>query len=273
LQATAFLRKFSAPMTVGHESFNVNPALLGAPLARPWRRLAAIGIDFAVIGMVSSVHGMWMIGLAALLAFRLRKHIGVMPRGRKIATMIVIGFLLWLGVPSVLRDAEVVGSKPKAAQVVVQEQDDDSSEIAKVAATAGASAVNAACIAELEKLHKEAKAQQAPKGLREMMHALIEILGISVGWAAAYFSLLPSRWQGQTLGKRLLGIRVVELTGKSPTTLHCFTRYGGYAAGMATGLLGFAQVLWDDNRQAMHDKIAHTVVVDARGYEQLTAAA
>ena len=36
---------------------------------------------------------------------------------------------------------------------------------------------------------------------------------------------------------------------------------GGYAAGLATGLLGFAQIFWDKNRQAIHDKIAETAVV------------
>ena len=45
----------------------------------------------------------------------------------------------------------------------------------------------------------------------------------------------------------------------------CFSRYGGYVAGMATGMFGFAQVLWDDNRQALQDKVAHTVVVDLNG--------
>jgi hypothetical protein len=33
---------------------------------------------------------------------------------------------------------------------------------------------------------------------------------------------------------------------------------------MATGMIGFVQVLWDDNRQAIQDKIAHTVVIDLR---------
>jgi hypothetical protein len=41
-------------------------------------------------------------------------------------------------------------------------------------------------------------------------------------------------------------------------------RYGGYAAGMATGGLGFAQALWDANRQGLQDKAAHTVVIDLR---------
>jgi uncharacterized RDD family membrane protein YckC len=30
---------------------------------------------------------------------------------------------------------------------------------------------------------------------------------------------------------------------------------------VATGLLGFAQIWWDSNRQAIHDRIVGTVVV------------
>ena len=33
------------------------------------------------------------------------------------------------------------------------------------------------------------------------------------------------------------------------------------AAGFATGLLGFAQVYWDANRQGIHDHIVGTVVI------------
>jgi hypothetical protein len=33
---------------------------------------------------------------------------------------------------------------------------------------------------------------------------------------------------------------------------------------MATGGLGFLQVLWDVNRQGIQDRVAHTVVVDLR---------
>ena len=33
---------------------------------------------------------------------------------------------------------------------------------------------------------------------------------------------------------------------------------------MATGGLGFAQLLWDPNRQALQDKAAHTAVLDLR---------
>ena len=88
--------------------------------------------------------------------------------------------------------------------------------------------------------------------------------GIGYGWALVYFTLLPSWWRGQTVGKRLMGLRVVEITGKPMATMLNLKRFGGYLAGMATGGLGLLQLLWDPNRQALQDKAAHTVVVDER---------
>jgi uncharacterized RDD family membrane protein YckC len=81
---------------------------------------------------------------------------------------------------------------------------------------------------------------------------------------ALYFTLLPALWPGQTVGKRVFGLRILELTGKRLTPLILFKRYGGYAAGMATGFAGFVQLIWDPNRQAIQDKTAHTVVIDTR---------
>jgi uncharacterized RDD family membrane protein YckC len=63
------------------------------------------------------------------------------------------------------------------------------------------------------------------------------------------------------VGKRLMRIRVVRLDGNPITWWVAFERTGGYAAGLFTGLLGFAQVWWDGNRQAIHDRIVGTVVV------------
>ncbi len=78
-----------------------------------------------------------------------------------------------------------------------------------------------------------------------------------------YFAILMPWMKGSTPGKKLLGIRVVRLDGQPVSWWHAFERAGGYAAGLATGLLGFAQVYWDPNRQAIHDKVAGTVVVVA----------
>mgnify|MGYP000117897835 CR=1 FL=1 len=86
-------------------------------------------------------------------------------------------------------------------------------------------------------------------------------LGLGLGWSALYFSVFTAWWNGQTVGKKLLAIKVVRIDGKVPSLWDSFGRYGGYGAGFATGLLGFLQILWDPNRQAIQDKISETLVV------------
>lgn len=92
----------------------------------------------------------------------------------------------------------------------------------------------------------------------------LKMMGLSLGWIGLYFITTIAFFKGQTLGKRLLKIRVVRLNNKPIGLFFAFERFGGYAAGFATGLLGFFQVYWDANRQAIHDKIAGTVVIDLR---------
>ena len=98
-------------------------------------------------------------------------------------------------------------------------------------------------------------------GLMRLTRQLIDQLGLAFGWGSIYFAVLLPWWKGQTVGKRLLGVRVLRLNGEPINWWFAFERTGGYAAGFATGLLGFAQVYWDPNRQGIHDKIAGTVVV------------
>lgn len=86
-------------------------------------------------------------------------------------------------------------------------------------------------------------------------------LGIGVGWAVFYFTATIAWCHGQTIGKKLMRIKVIQLDGKELNLLAAFSRQGGYGAGLATGLLGFLQVLWDPNRQAIQDKVASTVVI------------
>ncbi|MFV0597165.1 RDD family protein [Shewanella sp.] len=87
-------------------------------------------------------------------------------------------------------------------------------------------------------------------------------MGLGFGWAAFYFTVFTAKFDGQTLGKKLLGIRVIQLDGAKINLWGAFGRYGGYAAGFTTGLLGFMQIFWDANRQGIQDKISSTVVID-----------
>lgn len=116
--------------------------------------------------------------------------------------------------------------------------------------------------ARRELAEAEAELEDASSGgLFSWVRALLDDLGLGFGWAALYTTVLLSATNGQTLGKRLLGIRVVRLDGQRINWWVAFERAGGYAAGFATGLLGFAQVYWDANRQGIHDRIVGTVVV------------
>lgn len=90
---------------------------------------------------------------------------------------------------------------------------------------------------------------------------IFEDLGLAFGFGTIYLTVFTAWWKGRTPGKRLLGLRVLQLDGRPLTWWASFERAGGYAAGLATGLLGFAQILWDPNRQAIHDRISATVVV------------
>lgn len=94
--------------------------------------------------------------------------------------------------------------------------------------------------------------------------ATAEDFGLTFGWIGIYFVLTLALFKGTTLGKKILGLKVIRLNNKPIGLWYSFERFGGYAAGIATGLLGFFQIFWDPNRQAIHDKIAGTVVVDLR---------
>lgn len=82
----------------------------------------------------------------------------------------------------------------------------------------------------------------------------------------AYFSYLNGSESGQTVGKRLLGIRVADAqTGESIGYGRGFLREGAVVvAGMVCSplvLLDGLWPLWDPQRQAIHDKIAGSVVL------------
>jgi uncharacterized RDD family membrane protein YckC len=118
--------------------------------------------------------------------------------------------------------------------------------------------------ARLESQLEETRQELGEAESRGILGRLLDLgedLGFGFGWAAVYMTVILAWWKGQTVGKRLMRIRVVRLDGGPITWWVAFERVGGYAAGLATGLLGFAQIWWDANGQAIHDRIVGTVVV------------
>ncbi|HEV2131582.1 MAG TPA: RDD family protein, partial [Longimicrobiaceae bacterium] len=110
-------------------------------------------------------------------------------------------------------------------------------------------------------LRRDLEEAREGRGILSFLRVAADELGLGFGWIGLYFTAFTTLWRGQTPGKRLLGIRVLRLDGKPIGWWASFERFGGYAASILTGLRGFAQMLWDRNRQALHDKISETVVV------------
>ena len=85
--------------------------------------------------------------------------------------------------------------------------------------------------------------------------------------AAAILSLVyyVGYWStsGQTLGKTMLGLKVVDRTGSPLSTGQAILRYLGYLISAALFSLGFIWIAFDQKRQGWHDKIAGTYVVEA----------
>ncbi len=69
---------------------------------------------------------------------------------------------------------------------------------------------------------------------------------------------------GQTLGKKVMNIKVVTEDGKTPDMVKFFLRevIGKALSSIILGI-GYLMILWDSKRQGLHDKIAKTYVVKA----------
>ena len=82
-----------------------------------------------------------------------------------------------------------------------------------------------------------------------------------------YFAVFEGSGSGQTVGKRLVGIRVVDFETGAPIPYgRAFARtIGRWISGLVF-LLGYLWMLWDPNRQTWHDKIASTTVVPVESF-------
>jgi len=87
----------------------------------------------------------------------------------------------------------------------------------------------------------------------------------AVAVAVLYFGLSTYFGKGATIGKRLLGIRVVSLVHRELSLWHSIERTLGYAASSLEAGFGFLQYFTHPNRQTVHDRIAETIVVSDRG--------
>lgn len=244
-----------------------DPALAQRRLAEPWRRLCGIVLDLLAIALLSALAGPVLglgtgLTLAALGDRRVSdtRTWGVVRwifRGLGGFVMALSLFLL-AGNPLVRTDAFNLRARESEKGELRPVHVPPNASYRDLERAVGDLEHNAEVLQK-----RNAELQKAASGSSwvKWFADFGRTLGLSFGWAGVYFTLCTAWLGGRTPGKFLAGTRVVRLDGKPLTTLDAFIRQGGYAAGLATGTIGFARLLWDVNRQAIQDKIAWTVVL------------
>ena len=87
------------------------------------------------------------------------------------------------------------------------------------------------------------------------------LLGLGLLIFSAYHIVQWTIW-GTTLGKHIMGIRVVGANGQRLGFTRALVRMLGYFFSLSIGGLGgFLMIAFDPRRQALHDKLADTYVV------------
>ncbi len=88
------------------------------------------------------------------------------------------------------------------------------------------------------------------------------LFGVFSPLAWFLYSVLPLTRTGATLGKEIMGIRVVGQGGQNVSLLQAFMRESaGRWLNVMVFHLGLLPILWDKDRQALHDMVADTFVV------------
>jgi uncharacterized RDD family membrane protein YckC len=90
---------------------------------------------------------------------------------------------------------------------------------------------------------------------------------IALAIGIAYFGYFEGSPSGQTIGKRALGIRVVDFATGGPIGFgRAVVRFVGRYVSAIACFLGYLWMLWDKEKQTWHDKFASDVVVPVADY-------
>lgn len=90
--------------------------------------------------------------------------------------------------------------------------------------------------------------------------AAFSIVSLVVQWL--YYTLMESSSTRATVGKMALGIVVTDLQGKRVSFGRANGRYWGKIVSAIILLIGFLMAAFSEKKQALHDKLADTLVVN-----------
>lgn len=103
----------------------------------------------------------------------------------------------------------------------------------------------------------------APPSLALIGVTVASLLASLVASLVYYAALESSKYQG-TLGKMILGLKVVDLYGRRISFGHATGRFLGKIVSNLTCYIGYIMAGFTEKKQALHDMIASTLVVKTR---------
>ena len=255
-------------------AFGVSPEIYGLPLARPRKRAMAMSIDVVVVIMLTHVSHILLFGLFAGLFLNAARHLKKQAKNaifRKLLRLVgSICLLIFLASGLSYLISPDSNPRPEGAPTISVNfyEDSESGDEAQTKKETSSETDNPrgedSTVQSIES--EKPESDDSDTEFWSVLERELKNFGISFGWAAFYFSVTLGWFSGQTIGKRILGIKVIKQDGCDLNLWDAFGRYGGYGAGFATGLMGFLQVYWDPNRQAIQDKISGTLVIDLSGH-------
>ena len=91
---------------------------------------------------------------------------------------------------------------------------------------------------------------------------LANVISLVIGWL--YFALLESSERGATVGKMVMGLRVVTSDGQRLRFMNATGRYFAKILSAIILCIGFIMVAFTDKKRGLHDIIAGTLVIKTR---------
>jgi uncharacterized RDD family membrane protein YckC len=88
------------------------------------------------------------------------------------------------------------------------------------------------------------------------------LVGIAIGWL--YYTIQEISPKQATLGKQALGIVVTDLNGKRISFVKATIRYFSRIISAIILFIGYIMAAFTEKKQALHDIIAGTLVVNKR---------
>lgn len=233
----------------------VAPELQGVTLASFRKRLFAFGLDWLIVGLATSYFGFWvLLGIVYLISkkkFKKTLHKGNLLINKGAKTL-----------DETLETYEIEENLRKRFINYTQKY-----IYGMMLVTVGFSVIVALSflfgiffpedfLANIGGLKELGLIFTPVKGVEKIFQFFIGTFG-----GLAYFTFFTWKWNGQSPGKRIFGIRTVKLNGEKITFWNSLERVSGYVASASLLFTGFLQYFWERNHQTTHDKITETIVI------------